>query len=116
VISLYAGPPPNDAAGEEYGEYSMQSQDGTILDAQGPLDIKYALFWGAQMVNDPTWLPPVFIPGQEPPKQSSLESLANCQFNDNFTLVASKQIMKSQELLTLYHLLEILEDSSDSTS
>jgi hypothetical protein len=71
---------------------------------------------GAQMINDPTWLPPAFIPGQEPPKQSSLESLANCQFNDDFTLVARKQIMKSQELLTLYHLLEIWEDSSDSTS
>jgi hypothetical protein len=115
VISLYAGvlldakrAPPKDI-----GEYNMLSHDGIFLDAQGSLDNKYAPFLGAQMANDPTWLPPVFIPGQEPPQPSSLESLANCRFNDDFTFVASKQIMKSQELLTLYHL---LEQDSDSTS
>jgi hypothetical protein len=57
------------------------------------------------MVNNPTWLPPL-IPGEEPPNQSSLESMANCKFCSDFTLVATKPIKKGQELLILYHFTE----------
>jgi hypothetical protein len=113
VISLYGGvklegvPPPKEF-GAEYHMWSSALK--LVVDAGGPVD-QAAPFLGAQMVNDPTWLPP-FIPGEEPPKQSSLESMANCKFCNDFTLVATKPIKKGQEFLILYNFLE--DDSEDS--
>jgi hypothetical protein len=118
VISLFGGVPLDQLPPKEVGsEYHMRSSKlNLILDAQGPVD-QAAPFLGAQMVNDPTWLPPL-IPGEEPPKRSSLESMANCKFCSDFTLVATKPIKKGQEFLTLYDFTqeEESEESKDEES
>jgi hypothetical protein len=73
------------------------SNTGIFLDAKGPMDSpENPCFLGAHMVNDPTWMPP-----ETPVPLASLESQANCEFNEDFTLAAKRDIKKNEELPTL---------------
>jgi hypothetical protein len=93
VISLYAGVS-FDPKQPPKAEYHMQSKDKAIyLDSQGSISKGYPPFLGAHMVNDSTWIPP---------REMSVP-LANCQFNDDFTLAATGDINTNQELLALYN-------------
>jgi hypothetical protein len=75
-------------------KYHMQSKD-FVLGAKGPIDQGNPPFLGAPMVNDSTWTPPKET--HVPPT-----SLANYEFNDNFTLAASRDTKTNQELLVTF--------------
>jgi hypothetical protein len=56
-----------------------------VLDAKGPIDKGNPPFLGAHMVNDPTW-----IPHEETASSAPGWHLANCEFNEDFTLAAER--------------------------
>jgi hypothetical protein len=102
VISLYAGVgfDPKNPPAEEY--HMLCKEQAIYLNAQGSIIKGHPPFLGAHMVNDPQWIPPKET---VPP--------ANCQFNQDFTLVAAtRHIQTNQELLTLYNFDEEEEEDS----
>jgi hypothetical protein len=74
---------------------------GIYLDAEGPMDQEHPPFLGAHMVNDPTWIMP-----EMPVPLQSLASQANCEFNEDFTLAATRDIKIGDECLALYSFVE----------
>jgi hypothetical protein len=83
-------------------ECHMRSRHhGIYLDAEGPVDQEHPPFWGAHMANDPTWIVP-----ETPVPLQSLTSQANCDFNEDFTLAATRDIKIGDECLALCSFVE----------
>jgi hypothetical protein len=80
----------------------MSSRQGIYLDAQGPMDKGHPPFLAAHMINDPTWI----VPERPVPLKRLAISQANCEFNQDFTLAATKDIKIGDELLVLYSFVE----------
>lgn len=76
----------------------MRSPDlGVYVDAEGPIDDGYPPFLGAHMANDPIW-----TPSRDGVSKKEMARRHNCEFQSDFTLVATRHIEADDEILVLY--------------
>ena len=80
-------------------EYHLTSPDmGLFVDAQGPIDMGFPPFLGAHMINDPSWKPDEGVVSTA----ETSPCLPNCEFQVDFTVMATKAIEEDEEILVNY--------------